>query len=65
VIFEALPAPAATCVCTIEVDTPAVAEALASCLVARGIPMLELGEARVDLESIFLALTGSEPGART
>ena len=65
VIFEALPAPAATCVATIEVATPAVAEALASCLVARGIPILELGEARVDLESIFLALTDSEPGART
>jgi hypothetical protein len=32
---------------------------------ARGIPMLELGEARPDLESIFLALTGPEPDART
>ena len=64
VVAESLPAPVATCVCTVEVDAPTVAEALASCLVARGVPILELSEARPDLESVFLALTGPEPGVR-
>jgi gliding motility-associated transport system ATP-binding protein len=50
-------------VCTLVVEAPGVAETLAGHLSARGISLLELGEERPDLESVFLALTGAGDGA--
>jgi ABC-2 type transport system ATP-binding protein len=46
-------------VCVVEIEAPAVTEELASALVARGLPLVELREDRPDLESVFLALTSS------
>jgi hypothetical protein len=49
------------------VDTEArsgVSEALASSIVAGGFGLLEMGPAPVDLEELFLGLTGGHFGAR-
>src|SRR5262249_5232480 len=47
----------------VEVQGPEVAERLAASLAARAVPLLELAEAPADLESVFLALTGTSPVA--
>ena len=47
--------------CAVEVEEAGVAEALARAMVAQELPFLELREERVDLESIFLSLTGAAP----
>jgi ABC-2 type transport system ATP-binding protein len=45
--------------CAVEVEGAAVADALARAMVAQNLPLLELREERVDLETVFLALTGA------
>jgi ABC-2 type transport system ATP-binding protein len=42
----------------VDVDTPVVAEALAAAAVAGGFGLQEIGPAPVDLEALFLSLTG-------
>ncbi|HEU4438912.1 MAG TPA: ABC transporter ATP-binding protein [Methylomirabilota bacterium] len=43
---------------------PRVAEAAAAALVAGGLGLVEMGPAPVDLEALFLGLTGGRPGDR-
>jgi len=45
--------------CTVEVEGAAVAEALARAMAAQNLSLCELREERVDLETVFLALTGA------
>jgi gliding motility-associated transport system ATP-binding protein len=48
-------------ICLVEME-PGVGESLAAALVARGVTVLEIGEARPDLEAVFLAVTGAGAG---
>jgi ABC-2 type transport system ATP-binding protein len=47
--------------CTVHVEGPDTAEAIANALVARRIALLELSPARPDLESVFLSVTDAGP----
>src|SRR5262245_36185755 len=53
------PAESGLVLCVVEVEGAAVAEAVARAMVAQNLPLLELREERVDLETVFLALTGA------
>ncbi|PYO58995.1 MAG: MFS transporter [Candidatus Rokuibacteriota bacterium] len=47
----------------VDAETAAVAEALAAAVVAAGFGLLDMGPAPVDLEALFLGLTGGRPEA--
>jgi len=62
-VTRTAPTRADTCAFLLDVDSPSVAEGVAAALVGGGFGLAELREHSVDLEALFLELTGSAPAS--
>ncbi len=62
-IAPAAPSRGGTCAYVLDVDGPSVAEGVAVALVGAGFGLVELHEDAVDLEALFLQLTGGAPAS--
>src|SRR5262249_60738727 len=62
-VTRTAPPRADTCAFLLDVDSPSVAEGVAAALVGGGFGLAELREHSVDLEALFLELTGSAPAS--